>query len=148
MEKVFFAYPGNPPVIGQAVAWVKYSPDSSFRFKDWRDVDNWGKDLIQPILEEISASDTVVADITKLNPNVAFEVGYSIALGKKMLLVINSSVENDSEEFRKIGIYDTLGHRVYAEGYALKELVSSAENISPYSIPERVKKTRTPVYVV
>lgn len=148
LEKVFFAYPGNPPVIGQAVDWVKSSPDSSFHFKDWKDVDNWGKDLIQPILEEISASDTVVADITKLNPNVAFEVGYSIASGKKVLLVINSSVENDSEEFRKIGIYDTLGHRVYSEGYALRKLVSSAENISPYSVPERVKKTRTPVYIV
>ncbi len=100
MTTIFLAYPGSPTFLSANADYLKENGPVGYSYKDWRDIDNWGKDIIQPILDEISLSDVVCADITTLNNNVAFEVGFAIARRKKVLLVLNTAVPNDSNLFK------------------------------------------------
>ena len=52
-----------------------------YEYHPWQFNDVAGQPLISPILESIDESDLVIADITFLNLNVVYEIGY--AIGKK-----------------------------------------------------------------
>lgn len=67
--------------------------------------------IIADIAREISSSQLVIADITPINPNVYFEVGYSIALGKPMILLAKkgTALPFDVAGFRVLFYEDTIG---------------------------------------
>jgi hypothetical protein len=83
-----FAFPGHPPAIGQCVnsAILKVNDTGLLRLEAWQQVDNWGRPLIEPILSRIGEHNILVADITRLNFNVTFEIGYGIGSRKRVLL--------------------------------------------------------------
>lgn len=62
-------------------------------------------DIVRPglitdqIIAEIEAADAVVADITGLNPNVMWELGYAHALGKPVV-ILNQDVHNSPFDIR------------------------------------------------
>jgi nucleoside 2-deoxyribosyltransferase len=47
---------------------------------------------VDPIIEKIQTSDVLVADITKLNFNVMYEIGYAIGKSKRVLLIQNGTI--------------------------------------------------------
>src|SRR5712692_9750022 len=101
MKKVFIAYPGEPPIIGATVEQAKedasaYGPN--LEVSTWRRGDLGGYTLIAPIIEAISTSDIIGGDISRLNFNVTYEMGYAIGLGKRALPVINNSLTIDWEQ--------------------------------------------------
>ena len=148
MTTIFLAYPGSPSFISANADFLKENATAGISYKDWRDIDNWGKDIIQPILDEISLSDVLCADITALNNNVAFEVGFAIAKRKKVLLVLNTAVPNDSILFKKIGVYDTLGYKGYTDITHLVGLLRRENDTRPYKMPKRQAKSKSPVYII
>jgi hypothetical protein len=48
--------------------------------------------ITDQIMQEINSADVVVADITKQNPNVMWELGYAYALGKPTI-ILNQNIE-------------------------------------------------------
>jgi hypothetical protein len=109
--KGLFAYPSQPVQLGRTIVSTIEAINRNGRLalSAWERVDNWGKPLIEPILGTISEYDLLIADISKLNFNVTFEVGFAIGSRKRVLLVLNRSLETDEKQFKEIGIYDTLG---------------------------------------
>lgn len=80
----------------------------------WEELDIPGHFISQQVLHEIDQSDFLVADITVLNFNVAYEIGYAIGRGKRIILARNSGFLNLADEaIKKIGIFDTLGYETY-----------------------------------
>lgn len=146
--KIFCAYTATAPSVGdmfQALA-------NDFRktpkeIKIWPENDVVGRPLIEPILENIDASEFVVVDITKVNFNVAFEAGYAIAKKKRLQLVLNSGVVNDSRQLAIIGIYDTLGYQKYENSQELSRLINNFDTTEPL-IVEYPKDTKNPIYIV
>lgn len=49
-------------------------------------------DITEDIFNLIASSSLVIADITDLNPNVMFEVGYAIGRGKQAVLICKDNV--------------------------------------------------------
>ena len=43
--------------------------------------------ILEDILNLIKTSDYIIADVTKINANVYYELGYAHALGKKVILI-------------------------------------------------------------
>lgn len=83
-RRAFFAYPSAPQEVGQVI----HAAQSALRLRcpalqihTWQENDISGRALVDPIFHEISESDYVFADITSLNFNVTFEIGYAIGLG-------------------------------------------------------------------
>lgn len=67
--------------------------------------------IIGDIVREIGTSQLVIADITPTNPNVYFEVGYALALGKPTILLARKGtpLPFDVAGFRVLFYEDTIG---------------------------------------
>lgn len=48
------------------------------------------RSVVQEVYAHIAKADVIVADISELNPNVTYELGYAHALGKTTLLLTDS----------------------------------------------------------
>lgn len=73
----FVAYPSQPSEIGRtvsaAVALLR-SENRAVDLRTWEENDIAGRFIYQPILEEIDNGQLLVADVTRLNFNVVFEL--------------------------------------------------------------------------
>jgi hypothetical protein len=67
--------------------------------------------VIGDIVREISGSQLIIADITPVNANVYFEVGYAMALGKPTILLAkkDTKLPFDVAGFRVLFYEDTIG---------------------------------------
>lgn len=67
--------------------------------------------IITDIIREISESQLIIADISPVNPNVYFEVGYSLALGKPTILLARKGtpLPFDVAAYRVLFYEDSIG---------------------------------------
>jgi hypothetical protein len=89
----FFAYPstppGIPPTIGAAIEAINKS--NSTELMSWEALRIGGQYIINEICRAIDDADYFCADVTNINPNVMFELGYAIATDKRVWLVRDDS---------------------------------------------------------
>jgi len=144
----FYAYAATPKTIGQTieVALSKIN-ESKISVKPWTAMDIVGSFIAEEVLQSIDESDFVVADISVLNFNVTYEVGYAIGKGKKLLLTKNSSIKDKHPSIRDVGIFDTLGYQTYQNS---DELVAFIESVDEYKVIKTLHKinTKSPVYLL
>lgn len=107
----FVAYPSSPPelvaTIRDAVETANAGP-GSLTFQTWEHNDVAGRPLTLPVLAGIEQAQVLVADVTRLNFNVTYEVGYAIGFRRRVLLVKHSAITGDAALVLKTGIFDTL----------------------------------------
>lgn len=147
----FIAYPSRPDSIGQVIEEtlnVLKPFESIVHLASWKENDIAGRFLIDPILTNINGSDVLVADITALNFNVVFEIGYAIARKKRVFLTRNSSLEGSDGLIREVGIFDTLGYTEYHSSKGLAKLIRDIVKIDPIVFDTDEINTGSPVYVV
>jgi hypothetical protein len=146
-----FAYPSRPAQIGQTIRAAIDATRIAFpklRVKSWEENDVAGRFLVEPILTEIDAATFVVADITRINFNVVFEIGYAIGRRKRTYLVRNSSLTTSDELVREIGVFDTLGYSEYVQSSDLAEQLRSMDGSAPLIFDDSRINTASPVYAV
>jgi hypothetical protein len=113
----------------------------------WEFNDIAGNPLISPILDGIEASKYVVADITYLNANVIYEIGFAIGKSRRCFLLRHSLIEGDKKIAGEAGIFDTLGYEPYRDDETLSNTLCAY--IDPTPLPIAVGLDRlAPVYVV
>lgn len=148
--KAFYAYPSSEKEVNDAINSAQSILKKSKPLLDlclWTQNNICGLPLTDPIFENIKASDLVIADITTLNFNVTFEIGYAIGLNKCILLTKNNNIKHDTNSMDKIGVFDTLGYKSYVNGNELAEFLANQD--SGCSIPMRqLLNTKAPVYVL
>ena len=132
---MFYAYPANPvstgETIGNAIAALKQKSrvrKDRIRFHTWVDLPNVGKNLVASILREIDRSDVFACDLTYPNPNVAFELGYSIAKFKRVWITLDRGVADAEKNYKRL--YFGLIGAAYAPYMNSEEL--TAEFLSQY----------------
>jgi hypothetical protein len=77
----FVAYPSAPEQIGDSIRTGckrLLTQKANHVLTPWESSDIAGYCLTDPILESIKVSDLLVADVTRLNFNVTYEIGYAI----------------------------------------------------------------------
>jgi hypothetical protein len=143
----FYAFPASPPQVGQTISIAVDSLNPAVsQITTWQENDIAGYPLISPILSNIDQSDLLAADISVLNFNVTFEVGYAIAKRKRVFLTRNSSLKRDPL-IDVVGIFDTLGYEEYNNSGSLVKLLREIDQLEPLPT-EYVVDRRAPVYVV
>lgn len=152
MEKktAFFAYPSYPPDIGQSVskAIATFNNASSHvRIEGWEQNDISGLPLVAPIFEKINDAAFLAADITYLNENVVFEIGYAIGCKKRCLLFVNTTHVGDRALAASVGIFDTLGYEQYENFNDLSRLLRNRSNFQPLDFDVSINHQQ-PVYIV
>lgn len=149
MPDAFFAYPSNPPTIGDCVesAAGKVNRLGRLNIDTWPEVDNWGYPISDELLQRIAAADYLIADITRLNFNVTFEIGYAIGCQKRVLPVVNRGLVTDEDKFKEVGVLDTIGHEFYQNSDELAGLFDRPLETKPIPVVYP-RDTSAPVYIL
>ena len=130
----FFIYPSTPPLLAQTVrdavrSLQQYSAQDNWI--TWEDLPISGQIIFCQICKVMRSSRLVVANITTLNFNVLFEIGYALGLGKPVLPVRDTTYEKDKKLFDEIGVFDALGYSDFANSVDLAGIVRSRRGIQP-----------------
>lgn len=146
----FVAYPSKDKGVAEIVANAVHRAnalDFPVRYEPWIFNDVPGVALASPILSRIEESAFVVADITTLNLNVVFEIGYAIGCQRRVFLIRNSNEVGDKELAKEAGIFDTLGYFEYAGVDILKDRLTS--HIESSALPfNQMLDHKAPIYIV
>ena len=110
--KAFFAYPSNPPTLKEAIhgAVPELNAARQVNIRTWEECNTGGKFVINTICDAINEADLFFADLTGLNPNVMFELGYAIACNKRIWLIFDTTYTEEKKMFDQLKVLTTVGY--------------------------------------
>lgn len=151
MTTSFVAYPSDPPEVGdtiRAALRILEVERPQHTFNGWEENDIAGRFISSPILDHIFAADLLTADITRLNFNVTYEIGFAIGTGRRIALVKHGALVGDDELIRKVGIFDTLGYVTYTTARSLVSVLTDVKDFGSLLSNGTADVAKSPVYVV
>lgn len=115
IPKGFFAYPSSPPSIPPTISAAIESINRSYNAEilSWESLEINGRYIISEICSAIDEADFFCADVTGINPNVLFELGYAIASNKRIWLIRDESYTESKKEFEQLKLLTTVGFSSY-----------------------------------
>jgi hypothetical protein len=129
-SRIFFAYPSKPESRREAIALAAESiglGGQPVAFT-WEDLTIAGRIGIDRILAAIDDAVLTVFDITDLNPNVLFELGYAIGSGRQVWLTRDGTDELAARSWKRFGLLRSVIHLRYANS---DEIVSGYRRERP-----------------
>lgn len=113
-HSVFFAYGSSNPLFGDALRTAANTlKESDIVSTTWEDLVVDGNPLIAPILRAIDGCTHIVAEVSDLNPNVMFEVGYAMGVGKSVLLAYDESRDSSQKNWAAMNMAQSVGRTEY-----------------------------------
>ena len=79
----------------------------------WETSSIGGKYIIGEICDAIDDADFFCADITTINANVMYELGFAIGRDKRIWLIRDDSYVDSKSEFDQLRLLTTVGYRPY-----------------------------------
>ena len=115
LPKGFFAYPSAPPAIGETIqtAIENLNKTAGVTIQGWEKCSVSGKVIIEEICRVIDDANLFCADLTGLNPNVMFELGFAIGRNKRVWLITDTSFAAFKNDFDQLRILTTIGYVSY-----------------------------------
>jgi hypothetical protein len=110
----------------------------------WSEKDTSGQDIQKSVETWIDDADAFVGDISVVNMNVTYEIGYAVGLGKPVRLI--RSDHCDYSKVKEIGLLSSLGHDVYDFQPKLTRILGWKE-ITPRWQPAHRNKDQ-PVFIL
>ena len=109
--RAFFAYPFNPPALAETIteAASKINKTHVAIVHPWERMTITGKNIVQEICREIDRAKIFCADLTGMNPNVMFELGYAITRNRRIWPVADPSITESRKLFEQFKILSTTG---------------------------------------
>jgi hypothetical protein len=120
----FVVYASGPSFIAKTIqegihAINLRNPD--FRIRSWAEMVISGQIVFCRICQNQRFARALVSDVSTLNPNVLFEIGYGIGLNLPIVAIRDTSFVRDKEDFDELGILDTLGYLDFENSADLAE---------------------------
>lgn len=132
--KVFFAYAGRPAARAETMRDTITALESfGVEARGWESLGVVGTILIETICQEIRMSSAVVAEVSSMNPNVLFEAGYALSIGKSVYFAVDDSDTEATRLWNGIGIIATIGRFDYGgnAGSAARKVNGALAQSSP-----------------
>jgi len=145
----FFIYPNDPKAISNTIREAVHqlqAHSSPGSYKSWETMAVGGKLIFCEICKALRSAKLVVADITTLNFNVLFEIGYAIGLGKAVLPVRDITYERDKKLFEELGIFDVLGYESFQNSISLVSAVTKKDRQYPAITRPVTTNMQSPIY--
>jgi hypothetical protein len=146
----FYAYSSKPNDIGQSIekAVTDFNKSQKYiKVNTWKQLDIVGHFISTEVLKGIDEADFLIADITSLNFNVTYEIGYAIGKSKRVLITKNKSIASQNSQIEEIGIFDTLGYAEYQNSAELATIMGRVSKEAPLEIVNKPNK-QAPVYLL
>ncbi len=146
-----FLFPSRPEAVATTIEGAvehlsKVAGDQHWR--TWKNLDVPGQIIFCEICKAIRFTRLVVADVTTLNFNLLFEIGFALGLGVPVLPIRDTSNIRDRKDFEEIGILDTFGYFDYRNSSQLADGVLSKAVHPPLSIQAPSLNTDQPLYII
>ena len=149
-QRVFVAFSSTPTQLYDCLVRtieIANTMQNQRTFHGWPENDIAGRPLTGPILSGIKDASLVVADVTVLNFNVTFEIGFAIGIKKRAYLIRNEEFNDEGEVISKVGIFDTLGYTTYVDGNSLANVLNSGIDQTPLETNYALDQ-KAPVYLL
>lgn len=147
----FFAYPSEPhdlvSTIESASARVSEKTDR-VSISIWPKINVFGASIPDKIRDRIRNADFFVCDITRANPNVYYEAGFAIGLGKPIAPVLNVSFANATSEVKKDGLFDNIGYKTYENALDLAEILCDPPTANIADLHSRSQNFEQPLFLL
>src|ERR1022692_3195260 len=114
--RCFAAYPSSPVDRAESIetAIEQIHSGGVVEIIGWKRLAITGRLVINAICDEIQNCQIFIADVTGLNPNVLFELGYAIAHKKRVWLLLNPSIARARKEWDRFQLLTTVGFAAYS----------------------------------
>lgn len=122
--------------------------DGSKRWITWKNLDVPGQIIFCEICKAMRFTELIIADVTTLNFNLMFEIGFAIGLGLPVLPIRNTEYVEDKRQFDELGILDTFGYFDFQTSDDIRDRLTSEPAPQPLSINKPQLNNEAPLYVV
>lgn len=133
----FFAYGSSPTSSGECIEEAIKGINFSGHLVDlqsWKRLKIGGNIIIHEILKKITDCDFFCADLTGMNDNVLFEIGFAIGKRKPIWLINDTSIISSFNRYKELNFLTSIGYAPY----------TNSEDIVSTFLTERVyEKTNT-----
>ena len=132
MQKtIFFAYASghseNIDAIKRGV--IEYNGhQKSYHVRLWEDLSIDGVKISQKIFDAIDGCELFACDLTYLNHNVLFELGYAIAKKKSLLIFLNETVKDAKTNYSNFKILKDIGYTKFVNSKDITAAFQSRKN--------------------
>jgi len=115
MKTGFFAYSSSPAHSGEFIeeAIKKINDGRLTKITSWKDLAINGKYIISQILSAISKADYFCVDLSGMNDNVLFELGFAISKRKPTFVILDESHHDSVRRFKEFNLLSNIGHLDY-----------------------------------
>jgi hypothetical protein len=136
--KIFFAYPSSPSLVRETMngAADRIAKVGGVRVRPWEDLHVGGRMVIDEVLREIEGCEAGIYEVTSLNENVVFELGFAVGRKKHVFPVLQGSIADAKKRWASTRILETLGYTEY----------ESSENILATFLTERPDLRETSLF--
>lgn len=112
IPKAFFAYPSSGHTLREPIEKAVHilNAQGHINIKTWEDCSIGGNFIIDTVCREIDEADLFFADLTGLNANVMFELGYAIARKKRVWLIFDETYTEGKNMFNQLKVLTTVGY--------------------------------------
>lgn len=142
--KCFFAYPSKPVDLGEtlqlAIQQINNGAVGVVEAIDWGSLRIGGRVIIDVICRKIEECEVFACDLTYLNANVLFELGYAIARNKRIWISLDTSIKGSAENYRRFSLVAGVGFREYQNA---RQLASTFLSEAPFQDLEETIYART-----
>lgn len=147
----FFAYPSEPAIVGETIEQaIENLRDKSgiTAVRSWRETDIAGRFIADEVLQKISEEAALVADVTQLNFNVAYEIGFALAKEKRVVLTRHKGVTPHRPLVTDVGIFDVIGYQEYQNAGELENCLRRITDPAPSARNVHPLNQNAPVYLI
>lgn len=127
----FFAYGSEYTSSGECIeeAIGIINAGGEVVISSWKELQISGKFIVTKVLSAIDKSDFFCCDLTGMNDNVLFELGYALAKKKPVFIINDVSHEESIRRFRELNLLTTIGYSNYTN---TNDIVTAFYKEKPY----------------
>jgi hypothetical protein len=113
-KNIFFAYQSGPSdnvdAITSAINEFNKQNSNQYFAESWESLKINGAIINKKVLKAIDDSEVFACDLTYMNHNVLFELGYAIGRKKKLFLLLNENIKGAKENYVNSKILKNIGY--------------------------------------
>jgi len=139
--KIFFAYESNHPDNQDAIRKAAEEYDKyqkTFHIQRWEDLSINGHVIGTKVMEAIDSCEIFACDLTYLNHNVFFELGYAIAKEKPLDIFLNGTVKNAKQNYSDMEILRNIGYTNFSNSREIVDEFRKKNNRKSVLITELI----------
>jgi hypothetical protein len=146
-----FLYPSEPEAIATTIeraAEILRERQADSIWRTWKDFRVAGQTVFCRICEGMRFTEFIAADVTTLNFNLLFEIGYALGLEQPVVPIRDTTYIKDKKEFEELGLLDTIGYIDFQNSEGLADSLLGKLPFSPLPTPRVEVNTEQPLYVL